>query len=183
MSAPVQDALRRAAVYRVLAGAFAYPAPERLEEIRHTAAMAAGIEPSPAVAGALRVMARAAGDVEDHIGVELDFMAALALKEAWARAADVGEGLDIVRTAERTFLDDHLARWADAFAERLLQAPAPDFYGAAARLLAVWLRDECARLGVVPGRSAALGPRTTAPPSRARWRPAGYGKGSSGRRG
>ncbi|MEX2145791.1 MAG: hypothetical protein WED01_02115, partial [Candidatus Rokuibacteriota bacterium] len=48
------------------------------------------------------------------------------------------------------FLDDHLARWAEAFAARVLETPAPDFYGAAARLLAAWLRDECARLGVVP---------------------------------
>lgn len=209
MSEPVRDALRRAVVYRVLAGAFAYPTREHLDEVGRTAATSAAVDPSPPVAEALRALAHAARDadagllaethvalfergtacppyegaygvpqmsgkaaqladiagfyaafemtpvpaqrdVDDHIGAELDFMAALALKEGWAAAEQEGEGFEIVRSAERAFVDDHLARWAEAFAARLLEVPPPDFYGAAARLLVAWLSDDCRRLGIVP---------------------------------
>lgn len=89
-------------------------------------------------------------DVDDHIGAELDFMAALALKEGWALAEQQGEGLNIVRSAERVFVDDHLGRWAEAFAARLVDTSPPAFYAAAARLLVAWLQDDCRRLNVVP---------------------------------
>jgi putative dimethyl sulfoxide reductase chaperone len=209
MSEPVLEALRRAAVYRVLAGAFAYPARDHLDEVARTAATAAAVDPSPPVAQALRALAQAADDsdagvlaethvalfergtacppyegaygvpqmsgkatqladiagfyaafemtpvpaqrdVDDHIGAELDFMAALALKEGWAAAEQEGEGFEIVRSAERAFVDDHLARWAEAFAARVLEVEPPAFYAAAARLLVAWLHDDCGRLCVVP---------------------------------
>lgn len=208
MSQQVLEALRRAAVYRVLAGAFAYPARDHLDEVARTAATAAAVDPSPPVAQALRALAQAAqdsdagllaethvalfergtacppyegaygvpqmsgkaaqladiagfyaafemtpvpaqGDVDDHIGAELDFMAALALKEGWAAAEQEGEGLEIVRSAERSFVDDHLARWAEAFAARVLEVTSSPFYAAAVRLLVVWLSDDCRRLGIV----------------------------------
>ena len=206
MSEPVLDALRRAVIYRVLAGAFAYPTPDQLEEIGRMAA--AAVDPCPPVAEALRALAHAARDadaglladayvalfergtacppyegaygvpqmsgkaaqladiagfyeafelapaparrdVDDHIGAELDFMAALALKEGWAVAAQQAEGLEIVRSAERAFMDDHLARWAEAFAARLLEIAPGAFYTAAARLLVAWLSDDCRRLDIV----------------------------------
>jgi DMSO reductase family type II enzyme chaperone len=104
------------------------------------------------VAGFYRAFALepAAGrpEVEDHICAELEFMSALALKEAWALAESHAEGLAITRDAQRAFLAEHLARWGGVFAARLAGTAAPGFYPAAAALLQAWLADECARLQV-----------------------------------
>jgi len=89
-------------------------------------------------------------DADDHIGAELEFMASLALKEAWALANEDAANAETVGSAQRAFLDDHLARWGDAFAERVLEVAPPGFYAAAARLLVGWLRAECALLAIVP---------------------------------
>jgi DMSO reductase family type II enzyme chaperone len=202
----ISAALRRAAVYRLLAVAFAYPTAPRLESIamdawraavaapaalrvalRRLADAAAGADETslagehlalfqrqvrcppcegaygPArMAGKAALLADVAGfyrafalepaggqpEVEDHIGAELEFMSALALKEAWALDQRDRDGLGVTRDAQRTFLVDHLARWGGAFAARLAQTAAPGFYPAAAALLEAWLGDECARLGV-----------------------------------
>jgi DMSO reductase family type II enzyme chaperone len=87
-------------------------------------------------------------EVEDHVAAELEFMSALALKEAWALAEDHGEGLAVTRDGQRSFLGDHLARWGGVFAARLAATAAPGLYPAVAALLETWLADDCARLDV-----------------------------------
>lgn len=78
---------------------------------------------------------RETGGTPDSIPHELYFLAWLALKEANAihhqRPADV----EVTRNATRTFLTDHLGRWAAAFVDRLLAATPTPYYTAAARLL------------------------------------------------
>lgn len=78
---------------------------------------------------------RATGGAPDSIPHELYFLAWLALKEANAihhqRPADV----EVTRNAARTFLTDHLGRWAAAFVDRLVTATPTPYYTAAARLL------------------------------------------------
>jgi putative dimethyl sulfoxide reductase chaperone len=208
MSDAVTDALSRAALYRVLATAFAYPASGHAADVARAAAGAAPSAPLevrallgelvraaasvdadelpevyvalfdrqvacppyegaygvPQLSGKAMQLADIAGfyaafgltaagrqpDADDHIGAELEFMAALALKEAWARYHEQPDHADTAGRAQRTFLDDHLARWGDSFADRVLELAPAGFYAAAARLLAAWLRAECARLGVVP---------------------------------
>jgi DMSO reductase family type II enzyme chaperone len=201
-------ALRRAAVYRLLAVAFAYPTPPRLESVAGAAWTAAVTAPAE-LRGALRRLADAAAgaddtslagehvalfqrqvrcppyegaygppqmggkaalladvggfyrafalepaasqpEVEDHVCTELEFMSALALKQAWALMEGHTEGLAITRDAARTFLADHLARWGPAFADRLAAVAAPAFYPAAAVALKAWLEAECAHLNVAP---------------------------------
>ncbi len=55
----------------------------------------------------------------DHVTVELEFMRALAYKEAYARVYDGRGKVDICRQAERRFWKEHLGYWLPAFATRL----------------------------------------------------------------
>jgi len=203
-------ALRRAAVYRLLAVAFAYPTAPRLESVamaaweaavtapaelrvalRRLADAAAGADETglaaehvalfqrqvrcppyegayglPQMAGKAALLADVAGfyrafalepaegqpEVEDHVCAELEFMSALALKEAWAVAECHADGLGVTRDAGRMFLRDHLGRWGPTFAGRLATVAAPGFYPAAAAVLKAWLEAEFARLHVAPAR-------------------------------
>jgi DMSO reductase family type II enzyme chaperone len=200
--------LRRAAVYRLLSLAFAYPTPVRLETVagqsarvrdgapaevaaaldrlgeaargadlealatEHVALFQRGLRcppyegayGPPQMGGKAAMLADVAGfyrafgleaaaaqpETEDHIGPELEFMSALALKEAWALGEDDTRGLEITRAAARAFLTDHLGRWARAFAERVGAEAAPGVLTAAAAALIPWITAECARLGVTP---------------------------------
>jgi TorA maturation chaperone TorD len=207
----VEQALGRAAVYRVLAGAFVHPTPARLTELALTAATAAAaaggrlrdklarfaIAASEADAAALGdehvflfgrqvrcspyesaysglspfgdktarladvagfytafglAPAAAQPDMEDHVGAELEFMSALALKEAWALAEGEAGALEVTRAAATKFLTDHLGRWAAAFAAAVEAATPLPFYTAAASLLAAWVDAEIAALGASPSR-------------------------------
>lgn len=201
-------ALRRAAIYRLLAVAFAYPTAPRLESVAMAAWEAAVTAPAelrvalrrladaaggadetslaaehvalfqrqvrcppyegaygpPQMAGKAALLADVAGfyrafalepaggqaEVEDHVCAELEFLSALAVKEAWAVAEGHAEGLAVTRDGARAFLRDHLGRWGPAFAGRLVAVAAPGFYPAAAAVLAAWLEAEGARLHVAP---------------------------------
>jgi TorA maturation chaperone TorD len=126
--------------------------------------------PAPRMAGKSAELADVAGfyaafgltpalarpDMEDHIAAELEFMSALALKEAYAAAEEDADGLAVTRAAQVTFLTDHLGRWAEAFGGSLHAATPVPFYAAAARLLAAWVLAEVAALGATPTRLEAL---------------------------
>jgi DMSO reductase family type II enzyme chaperone len=88
-------------------------------------------------------------DVEDHIAAELEFMSALALKEAWAVAEGHHEHADVSREASAAFLNDHLGRWAPAFAERLNDVSQVDYYRAVTGVLQPWIVADAEALGVV----------------------------------
>jgi TorA maturation chaperone TorD len=210
----VARSLQRAAVYRLLGGAFVSPTPARLEELALAAATAAtaatgrlrdklarlaivaseadpvatanehvflfgrqvrcspyesaysGLSPFgdktarlADVAGFYEAFgvgpAAAQPDMEDHIGAELEFMSALALKEAYALGEGHAEAAEITRRAEVTFLTDHLGRWAEAFAGEVEAATPLPFYTAAASLLAAWITAEVEALGATPSRVGA----------------------------
>lgn len=210
----VKAALERAAIYRLLGGAFVSPTPARLGELALAAATAAtattgrlrdklarfaiaaseaepvatanehvflfgrqvrcspyesaysGLSPFgdktarlADVAGFYEAFgvgpAAAQPDMEDHIGAELEFMSALALKEAYARGEGESEAAEITRGAEVAFLTDHLGRWAEAFAGEVEAATPLPFYTAAASLLAAWITAEVEALGASPSRVGA----------------------------
>lgn len=91
------------------------------------------------------------GDRLDHVAVELEFLHVLAAKEAYALAHDHGaERLAIVRAATRRYLQDHLGRWAPAFAARLESKAQDGLYAALARLLGAFVAEEARALGVAP---------------------------------
>lgn len=89
----------------------------------------------------------AAGDERlDHISPELEFMAFLALKEA----ADPLRA-DEIRAAQKQFFEEHLGRWAPAFAEKLQAGqPARAVFGLAAGALSAFLKSELKELDAVP---------------------------------
>jgi TorA maturation chaperone TorD len=210
--ARVAGALARAAVYRLLGLALAYPTPARMAEIPRVAGAAASVAPSPELASrllAVGTLARAAdapllaaehvflfdrqapcppyegawgdvprlagkpalladvagfyaafgllpsttqADLEDHVVAELEFMSALATKEAWALAEDNAEWLEVTRAAEVRFLTDHLGRWAQAFTETLRSASPVPYYAQVADLLSTWIAGEADTLGASPER-------------------------------
>jgi len=75
---------------------------------------------------------------QDHISVELEFMARLIQKEL--AAAGPGQA-EICRDAQQKFLADHLAWWAPAFA-RLLRSASDGLYGALGAVLAAFIAGE-----------------------------------------
>lgn len=98
----------------------------------------------------------------DHIACECEFLLVLARKEARALALGDTAIEEATRDARRTFLRDHLGRWAPAFGAGLARLDRGGFYGALGRLLAVFAVAECRRVGVSPGPEY-LRLRSTAP--------------------
>ena len=99
----------------------------------------------------------------DHIACECEFLLFLARKEAYALVHDDAAMLEETRRATRLFLRDHLGRWAPAFGRKLAREDQGGFYGALGDLLAGFVTQECARVGVPAGpdllrlRSTSLG--------------------------
>ena len=87
----------------------------------------------------------------DDIPVELEFMAFLCRKQAYAAehlgAPRAGQTL----RAQRMFLADHLGCWAGGLGRRMAEgAPAGHFYEVAGLALAEWVADDCRILGARP---------------------------------
>ena len=75
------------------------------------------------------------GDRPDHLAMELEFAYLLTLKEAWARDAGERSQVQTCRHASRSFLRDHLGRWAPLIGQRIVVTAAGSFYAAASQLL------------------------------------------------
>jgi TorA maturation chaperone TorD len=87
---------------------------------------------------------------EDHIGLELEFMSLLSLKEAYALVEGWHEPLDVTRDAQRKFAQDHLGTWTDALVEQLRACDPPPFYAALGEALQRVVRAEVTRLHASP---------------------------------
>jgi TorA maturation chaperone TorD len=90
---------------------------------------------------------REAGELPDHIGVELAFMAELAGEEALARQAGDGAAANKLRRVQRDFMEVHLGRWAADFADQVRARATTAFYREFARLLGGFLETERTMLG------------------------------------
>ena len=88
----------------------------------------------------------------DHVSCELEFMAFLAGKEAYA--VEMGDETMHVETRRTSglFLTDHLGRIAPSFAHRVLKEDPDGFYGRTGRLLGSFLTAVCGELGVPAGQ-------------------------------
>jgi TorA maturation chaperone TorD len=87
----------------------------------------------------------------DHVSVECEFMAFLALKEACAAEAHGPGKADLCRDASRKFLEQHLGHFGRALAARVKRRAQAPFYVAAARLLDEAILADAARLGAAAG--------------------------------
>ncbi len=73
---------------------------------------------------------------QDHLGVELRFMALLCAKESEAWNHGDAEGAPSLLTRERTFLDDHLLRWVPAYCDYIVAEAREPYFAAVARMTA-----------------------------------------------
>lgn len=92
-------------------------------------------------------------ELPDFLATELEFMSLLCLKEALAGDEEDAERLEIIRAAQRAFLEAHLGRWAAVFSTRLRAAAcgeAAAFYRVLADLLEEVVTAECRALAVLP---------------------------------
>jgi TorA maturation chaperone TorD len=70
-------------------------------------------------------------DRPDYLGVELDYLRALAVREAaaWEAGSLVGRAAALAaRDLQRTFLDAHLGAWAPRYVDAVLAQARTDFY-------------------------------------------------------
>lgn len=79
----------------------------------------------------------------DHVSIECEFMSVLAVKEAFASAAENQEAYGVVRDAERHFLQDHLGCWLPSFARRIQDNDPEGFYGTVARFAQTFVAMDC----------------------------------------
>lgn len=97
---------------------------------------------------------------QDYLGTELEFMAYLARKEAYAAARNWKHRRRLTLEAERSFLRDHLGRWERAVcrdvtnhtAQEARRNIAASFYGAVASVSMQYVEDELRRFGAKPLR-------------------------------
>jgi TorA maturation chaperone TorD len=86
----------------------------------------------------------------DHITVELEFMQLLTAKEAYAQLHHGPEKARLCRVVQRKFMEDHLGRWGQQFAQQLeRQAPA-GYFRALAGLIDAFLEAEVSYLRTKP---------------------------------
>ncbi len=89
----------------------------------------------------------------DHVAVELEFMHALALKEAVALDQGTAEQTEICIDGQRQFLGDHLGHWIDLFAQSVVHNAPDSLYGPLARFAAAFVAADAERLGVALERA------------------------------
>lgn len=93
----------------------------------------------------------AENDRSDHVAMELEFCYLLALKEAHARGLGERDHVAICRDGHRTFMREHLARWAPHIGQRIVVTGAGTWYERAAWLLLAFIAAEeiYLRLGTI----------------------------------
>jgi putative dimethyl sulfoxide reductase chaperone len=88
----------------------------------------------------------ATGEPEDHVSMEMEFMAHLCVRAQDALANGRREEYSANLEKQRQFLATHLLPWVPRFAGKLKEAAREDFYLAVAEITEEFLRDETANL-------------------------------------
>lgn len=98
-----------------------------------------------------------AGERQDHLCLELEFMCVLAAKEAYALDHRLDpELLGVCREAQKAFLREHLGRWTPAFTRRIAPWTQGSVLGELARFACAFVEAECARFRFAPGSADLL---------------------------
>lgn len=109
--------------------------------------------------GDIRAFYRAAGlkpalrayEREDFIATELEFMYFLLFKQAYAEEKKEVAMVESCKDIQRKFLQDHLARWAPAFTQRVMHYSQGGFYATLSKITLLFIMESCNKLGVLPG--------------------------------
>lgn len=116
--------------------------------LRNTFAKGRQLSDLAAFYTAFGVKVAEATESTDHLGVELEFMAFLALKEALAWMRKEKENIEICVDAQRKFLQDHLGTWIDRASDALKTLLGCELYKATGALASKFVNSEAIRLGV-----------------------------------
>ncbi|MBM4414777.1 MAG: hypothetical protein FJ035_00575 [Chloroflexi bacterium] len=99
----------------------------------------------------------------DYIGTELEFLAVVTRREAYAALRGWGDRRALASESTQAFLQTHPGRWVNAFATDLRDAAADNaagrFFAAVARLLEQFVVMDIAAAGVLPAPLTARIPR------------------------
>ena len=101
---------------------------------------------------------------DDHLALELDFLAALSVLAGQASHGGDGERLATCCETQRAFLQEHLLAWVPRCLALVVEHAATDYYRGAARLTLGSLA-ESARLCGVPAPVARVARRTAVAPA------------------
>lgn len=102
---------------------------------------------------AFGVDAEGSGERPDHLGVELEFMHLLCVKEAVALADGDGDAAAVCREAQQKFLGDHLACWTGIVARAAGDHSRLPAFAALTAAADVFVQADAACLGVTPRRT------------------------------
>lgn len=87
----------------------------------------------------------------DHISIELDFMATLLIKEAYARNEGWDDKAGVCLESRKKFLKDHIGRWGPTFCVVVKHKTEVEFYKVVAGLTANLITNDLKELNVKPG--------------------------------
>jgi putative dimethyl sulfoxide reductase chaperone len=97
-------------------------------------------------------LAADAGERQDHLCLELEFMSVLAAKEAYGIEHQVeDEQQAVCREAQKKFLREHIGRWTPAFARRLAGSVGDGPLAALAEFTRQFIEADCKWVGVKSG--------------------------------
>ncbi|MBI4055364.1 MAG: molecular chaperone TorD family protein [Elusimicrobia bacterium] len=99
----------------------------------------------------------------DHISIEMEFMALLACKEAYALDRKEEKKAGICVEAEKKFLSNHLGTWIPDFTARLSKKAGDGFYRDLALLTKVFVAFEARAKGAQPSESVQPAPLSFEP--------------------
>ena len=100
-------------------------------------------------------------EMPDHLGLELEFMAALCRLEGDFEEAPDPEALQRCVELQRTFVGEHLARWAPACCENVIRQTRYGLYRAIADFTREFVQGE--RIHLAVRRAQAAGPAELSP--------------------
>lgn len=91
------------------------------------------------------------GERPDHVSIELEFMAMLLIKEAYARNEGWDDKTNVCLEARKKFLKDHIGRWGPTFCTMVKHKAEIEFYKVLAGLTADLINRNLKDLNVKPG--------------------------------
>jgi TorA maturation chaperone TorD len=90
---------------------------------------------------------QAVGERPDHLAVELEFMALLYVKEAYALLSRSAEGAVICSESRRKFMAGHLTGWLPAFGQKVSEAARLPYFAALAAVVVALAQADLREIG------------------------------------